>query len=485
MLVIISAPNDSSCAPLDTEKERDRILQAVDKLYVQRKMEVDFTDDATFETIQSYLNEKDYHIVHFTGHGTEVDGQGFLVLENEDLTARKVGNQTIADLFAGRGIRLVVLSACESADLADKLVRKGVPAVVAMQYSILDPSATGFAFAFYQALASGRAVDLSLTEARLAMRNAKGSNKVDFATPVLYLLDPRCLDVSTVEPASSEIFQKPVMLGEIQVMRDGFVGRQRELRILQKVFLSGVKRAAIVYGWGGIGKTVLASRLALRMDRHFEGFFGHKCNPQTRPEDILNGLNAFLNMAGISALNQVLYSPAPLQVKTAVLVSILNQKRFLIILDNFESCLDESKAAIADPELRQFVEHLLNATAANTKYIFTTRYDFDPLERRLMGAIEHLSIPEMPLYQAVWLMNNHSNLASLDFEKKKQIYKAIGGHPWTIGMFAHHASTASVDGLLLELGPLEQELRDFTLFDKSYSELDESAKGASPAGLGL
>ena len=172
------------------------------------------------------------------------------------------------------------------------------------------------------------------------------------------------------------------------------------------------------------------------MDRHFEGFFGHKCNPQTRPEDILNGLNAFLNMAGISALNQVLYSPAPLQVKTAVLVSILNQKRFLIILDNFESCLDESHAKIADPELRQFVEHLLNATAANTKYIITTRYDFDPLQGRLMGAIEHLSVPEMPLYQAVWLMNNHSNLASLDLEKKKQIYKAIGGHPWTIGMFA-------------------------------------------------
>ena len=34
----------------------------------------------------------------------------------------------------------------------------------------------------------------------------------------------------------------------------------------------------------------------------------------------------------------------------------------------------------------------------------------------------------------------------------------------------------TVDGLLLELEPLEQELRDFTLFDKSYSELDEAAK---------
>ncbi len=476
MLVIISAPLYSSCSPLDTERERDRIMQAVDKLYVQRKIEVDFTDDATFESIQSYLIEKDYHIVHFTGHGTEVNGQGFLVLENEDLTARQVDNQAIADLFAERGIRLVVLSACKSADLADKLVRKGVSAVVAMQYSILDSSATGFAFSFYQALANGKAIDQSLTEARLAMRNAEGSNKVDFATPVLYLLDPECLLIGKIKPAGSELFEKPVMLGEVQVMRDGFVGRQKELRILQKAFLSGVKRAAIIHGWGGIGKTVLASRLALRMNRHFEGFYGHKCNTQTRPEDILNGLCAFLNMAGISALNQVLYSPAPLQAKTAALVSILNQKRFLIILDNFESCLDESHARIVDQELRQFVEHLLNATASNTKYIITTRYDFDPLQGRLMGAIEHLSVPEMPLHQAVWLMNSYSNLAGLDFDKKKQIYKAIGGHPWTIGMFAHHATTASVDGLLHELGTLDQELKDFTLFDKSYSELDEAAR---------
>ena len=54
----------------------------MDKLYVQEKMEVDFTDDATFETIRSCLNEKDYHIMHFTGHGTEVDSQRYLVLEN-------------------------------------------------------------------------------------------------------------------------------------------------------------------------------------------------------------------------------------------------------------------------------------------------------------------------------------------------------------------------------------------------------------------
>jgi tetratricopeptide (TPR) repeat protein len=476
MLVVISAPSGLGCAPLDTEKERDRIMQAVDRLYAERKLEVDFTDDATFETIQSYLNEKDYHIVHFTGHGVEKDGQGYIALENDDLSVRMVGNQAVADLFARQGIRLVVLNACQSDDLADRLTRLGVPAVVAMQYSILDSSATRFAYSFYQALASGKAVDQSLTEARLAMRNAKDGNNVDFATPVLYLLDPHCMRIDSIRQEATGLLNKPVMLGEVSVMKEGFVGRQKELRFLQNAILSAGKRAIIIHGWGGIGKTVLASRLALRLDQHFEGFYGHKCNPQTRAEDILNGLNGFLSMAGISALNQVLYSPAPMSVKTAVLTSILNQKRFLIILDNFESCLDESRKQIANPELRQFVEALLNGTFSGTKYIITTRYDFDPLAGRLLNAIEHLSVPEMPFYQAVWLMNNFSQLDALDFKKKKKIYKAIGGHPWTIGMFAHHVTTATVDGLLLELEPLEKELKDFTLFDKSYSELDEAAR---------
>ena len=67
----------------------------------------------------------------------------------------------------------MVLSACESADLANKLVRKKIPAVIAMQYSILDTSANRFASAFYQAIANGSAVDLSLTKPGIAMRNAR------------------------------------------------------------------------------------------------------------------------------------------------------------------------------------------------------------------------------------------------------------------------------------------------------------------------
>ena len=107
---------------------------------------------------------KDYHIVHFTGHGIfdQDKGKGYLVLETGDGKARMVDNSAIADLLEGRGVRLVVLSACQSgktsnkeayADLASILAKNKIPAVAAMQYSILDLSATKFASIFYQAIA--------------------------------------------------------------------------------------------------------------------------------------------------------------------------------------------------------------------------------------------------------------------------------------------------------------------------------------------
>jgi len=485
MLVIISGPDDPRISPLNTEKEQEIILEAVDKLQRDQKIKVDFTEDATFENVEGYLNEQDYHIIHFTGHGISIDGKGHLVFETEDQKARLIDNKTLSDLFSERGIRLVVLSSCESAkgsnkeafgDLASMLSKKGIPAVVAMQYSVLDDVATKFAYNFYRAIASGKPVDIALKEARLVMKNLKNGNGFDFATPVLYLSDCNCVNVGNLKPEPSKFVFKPMMMPDLQVMEKGFVARRKELRLLEKSFKSDVKRAAIIHGFGGIGKTVLATRFALKMDYYFEGTLGIKFTSTTRPEDVLNKFNSFLLMKGRPELNQILNQQVPLEVKTSLLVNILNQIRFLVIFDNFEDCLNEERNDIENLELKAFIQHLLNNTTRNTKFLITTRYDFDPLDGRLASGIEQISLPELRFPQTNWLMNNFTELADLGMRKKKEIYDVIGGHPWTIGQFAKHAVVQGVDDLLLDLSPLKKELIEFTLLEKSFSKLDEDAK---------
>jgi len=485
MLVIISGPDDPRISPLNTEKEQEIILEAVDKLQRDQKIKVDFTEDATFENVEGYLNEQDYHIIHFTGHGAFKDGKGHLVFETEKQEVNLIDNKILSDLFSERGIRLVVLSSCESAkgsnkeafgDLASMLSKRGIPAVVAMQYSVLDDIATKFAYNFYRAIASGKPVDLALKEARLVMKNLENGNGFDFATPLLYLSDCNCINVGDLKPEPSEFVFKPMMLPDLQVMEKGFVARRKELRLLEKGFKSDVKRAAIIHGFGGIGKTVLATRFALKMGYYFEGTLGIKFTSTTRPEDVLNKFNNFFLMKGRPELNQILNQQVPLEVKTSLLVNILNQIRFLVIFDNFEDCLNEERNDIENPELKAFIQHLLNNTTRNTKFLITTRYDFDPLEGRLASGIEHISLPELRFPQTNWLMNNLTELADLGIQKKKKIYDVIGGHPWTIGQFAKHATVQGVDDLLLDLSPLKKELIEFTLLDKSFSKLDEDAK---------
>ncbi|AKJ39643.1 tetratricopeptide repeat protein [Methanosarcina barkeri] len=211
------------------------------------------------------------------------------------------------------------------------------------------------------------------------------------------------------------------------------------------------------------------------MGYYFEGTLGIKFTPTTRPEDILNKFNSFLLMKGRPELNQILNQQVPLEVKTSLLVNILNQIRFLVIFDNFEDCLNEERNGIENLELKAFIQHLLNNTTRNTKFLITTRYDFDPLDGRLASGIEHISLPELHFPQTNWLMNNFTELADLGIQKKKEIYDVIGGHPWTIGQFAKHAAVQGVDDLLLDLSPLKKELIEFTLLDKSFSKLDEDA----------
>ena len=485
MLVIISGPDDPRISPLNTEKEQEIILEAVDKLVRDQKIEVDFTEDATFENVESYLNEQDYNIIHFTGHGINIEGKGYLVFETEDHKARRIDNKTLSDLFSERDIRLVVLSSCESAkgsnkeafgDLASMLSKRGIPAVVAMQYSVFDDVAIKFAQIFYQTIAAGKPVDLSLKEARLVMKNSEKSNGFDFATPVIYLSDPNCVNVGKLKQKHSEFIFKPNMMLDLQVMEKGFVARRKELRLLEKGFRSDVKRAAIIYGFGGIGKTALATRFAQKMGYCFDGTLGIKCISTTRPEDILDKFNRFLLMKGRPELNQILNQQVPLDVKTSMLVSILNQIRFLIIFDNFEDCLNEDRSEIENPELKAFIRHLLNNTTRNTKFIITTRYDFDPLEGRLVSGIEHIPLPELHFPQTNWLMNNFKELAGLGMRKKKEIYNIIGGHPWTVDQFAKYAASQGVEDLLLDLHHLKKDLIEFTLLEKSYSKLDQKSK---------
>ena len=195
ILTIVSAPTD--IPEIDGEKEWGKLKDELDGLVRDEMVQLDRLETGTLAELLPPLRQNEYHVLHFIGHGgyDEEAHDGALAFEDEDRNTRLVTGRDLMQMISGhRSLRLVVLNACEGArsasddpfgGVAQALVRRGIPAVVAMQFEISDPAALEISPSFYQAIAQGRPVDVATVEARKTMF-ARG-HTVEWATPVLYL----------------------------------------------------------------------------------------------------------------------------------------------------------------------------------------------------------------------------------------------------------------------------------------------------------
>jgi hypothetical protein len=142
------------------------------------------------------LLREGFHVWHFIGHGAVASDGATSVLRFEDATgdAAEVSARELGILLQRSGLRLVVLSACQSGaltidplrSLAPALIRAQVPAVVAMQFSVPEAAARAFAGEFYRALAEALPIDMCVTEGRKAVMDVAGLRNPDWGIPVVY-----------------------------------------------------------------------------------------------------------------------------------------------------------------------------------------------------------------------------------------------------------------------------------------------------------
>jgi carbon monoxide dehydrogenase subunit G len=184
---------------LDVRKEQYDLTRALAGPISQGHAEVHWVPEATWDCLHDVLLDGPWHVVHFIGHGAfnaNRDG-GHLVLVGEDGRAREIAAHVLADLLhqASPMPRLVVLNSCSggaasTTDLfssaAAELVRRGISAVAAMQYSISDLAAIAFARGFYTAVAHGRGIDEAVSSGRVAILGTS-NDTLEWLTPVLYL----------------------------------------------------------------------------------------------------------------------------------------------------------------------------------------------------------------------------------------------------------------------------------------------------------
>jgi hypothetical protein len=198
MRIIIALAMPWGALPLDSARELERIREALP----ESDFEIEVMREATLEKLRDRLLPEDRTapgkplpaVLHFIGHG-EVDSTGRQVsifLQKDSGEPDRVDAAGLARAIRGTGVRLVLLNACHTgqlpenpaAGMAPTLLHSGIPAVIAMQHSVLDTDAIRFSESLYRRLAKEALLESAVCEARLALSQR---STVSWAVPALYL----------------------------------------------------------------------------------------------------------------------------------------------------------------------------------------------------------------------------------------------------------------------------------------------------------
>lgn len=262
IVAALASPLDQDI--LELEKDKKAIQAAVAELEShlddgQGAIESVVLEQTTRAALLNALDSAD--IFHFSGHGifegTELSPEGKLlkkgriILETENAESDRFESGQLATVLRGAGVRMVVLGACESAardeggawtGVAPALVREEVPAVVAMQFKVLDKNAALFIAHLYTRVLGGYSIDEAVAHGRRAIfvHSDKGAAERDWGVPVIYLRAPDGILFPLPEAPEDEAAAPGVVPATVRVQRRLGTVRGTAIGVKVEEMLGGV-----------------------------------------------------------------------------------------------------------------------------------------------------------------------------------------------------------------------------------------------------
>jgi len=199
ILGMVAAPSDLE--ELDVVQERARIEHALEHRLERGDVELQWVQGGTWRALLEALDRGPWHVFHFIGHGAfdPGTGEGLLAFCDDQGVMKTMPATALGRLFSGHpSLRLAFLNACEGGRTSEDelfssvgavLTRRGIPAVISMQFEITDDAALEFSRLFYDALARGKSVDVAVTTARTGLSITEPQS-IEWATPMLHMRAP-------------------------------------------------------------------------------------------------------------------------------------------------------------------------------------------------------------------------------------------------------------------------------------------------------
>ncbi|MFC4885110.1 CHAT domain-containing protein [Streptomyces beijiangensis] len=197
LLVAVASPTGDGLGPVQSAPELEALGQRLPEVAVQ----LDVLRKTTRRGLEEALAEQPDRptILLLIAHGTYDDarGEGCVYLESEDGSADRIPGHLLSGMLVrAPQLRLVVLNLCSGAGsspvepysgLAQALVGRGMPAVVAMHGAVSEGASAAFSPALLQAVCTNRTIDEAVGTARRFIADLPGHTAIEWTTPVLFV----------------------------------------------------------------------------------------------------------------------------------------------------------------------------------------------------------------------------------------------------------------------------------------------------------
>ncbi|MDJ1137446.1 CHAT domain-containing protein [Streptomyces iconiensis] len=197
LLVAAASPEDPDLPALRPGPELEALTRELPEVAVQTTVLEHATRRSLEDTLAAHGDQPT--VLLLIAHGTydEERGEGLVHLEAEDGTSDRVPGHLLSGMLTrAPQLRLVVLNLCSGADsatsepfsgLAQALIGRGVPAVVAMRGQVSDVASAAFSPVLLQGVSANRTLDECVTTARRHISDLPGHTAIEWTTPVLFL----------------------------------------------------------------------------------------------------------------------------------------------------------------------------------------------------------------------------------------------------------------------------------------------------------
>ncbi|MFD9474012.1 CHAT domain-containing protein [Streptomyces goshikiensis] len=174
-ILVVQAASPRVAGSPDAGAEYREIQRSVEGSQYRHAVALDCLPAARLADLSDRLIKEVPAVLHFSARGTP-DGGGlrFLTSDGADAPVRDRGLSDLLGQFVAEGLRLVVLGACWTSELAE-LLAVAVPCVIGTAGPIGDQDCRTYSRTLYSSLAHGRSVGQSHAIAR-ATADASGAD---------------------------------------------------------------------------------------------------------------------------------------------------------------------------------------------------------------------------------------------------------------------------------------------------------------------